>query len=374
MTTATISSCVSSTRKLRIGLLIETLHGHGGLERRTCCLAQGLMNAGHEVDIFANRWEKGILPGAHFHFIPIFKLNRPFKDLTFSWFSAVIARRVPLDIIHTQTRVCKYDIATLGGGCYQAYLNAMQIKPRALKERVALAIEKAMVSELGFREGRQIILNSRMCRDEYIEHYGVPEKNLEVVYNGVDSEAFYPRPEIRAACREEFGLSPGDIAVLFVGPGFQRKGLDTLIQAVSDLPDCIKILVVGGGQIDHPRIVRIGQTDSMNKCYAAADIFALPTRYDPFANSTLEALASGLPVITTSSNGVSEIVKDGESAFIISANDRGALTERLKALIDDPRQRERLGLAGRAAVKPFTWEETTRKTMAVYEKIVNEKK
>lgn len=332
------------------------------------------MNAGHEVHIFANRWERDVSPGAILHAVPMLKLNRTTKDLSYSWVSSVLAGRLRPDIVHTQTRVFKYDIATLGGGCYMAYLDAVKIERNTSRERATLAIERAMLSPEGFAKGRRIILNSGKCRDEYIEYYGAPEENLEVVYNGVDSDTFRPRPDIRAAARKEFGLLPNDVAVLFVGPGFQRKGLDTLIQAAKNLPGSVKVLVVGKGKsIEDQRLIRVGQADSMERCYAAADIFALPTKYDPFANSTMEALASGLPVVTTTSNGVSEIMQDGENGLIIGPNDPDALTIRLRTLAEDSNLRERLGSAGRVAVQPYTWQETTRQTMAVYEKFLAEK-
>ena len=106
--------------------------------------------------------------------------------------------------------------------------------------------------------------------------------------------------------------------------------------------------------------------------YAAADIFALPTRYDPFANSTMEALASGVPVITTRSNGVSEIVEDGRDAFVVDANDHEALADRLGLLVGDPDLCKTIGRAGFKAAEPFTWERTAQETMAVYERMIGD--
>lgn len=362
--------------KLSVAIVVESLHARGGVERRTTELAKGLLAAGHEVHIYANRWDPTSLKlrraSPQFHRIPMLRLGRAMKPLSFAWFAGKAIPESRHDLVHTQARVYRFDVATLGVGVHRAYLDALGAKESAF-DRAVLRIERAMFSP---DDKRRVIVNSRKCKGELMHYYHFPEERIDVVYNGVDSDAFTPKPEIREAARREFGIFPNDIAVLFVGPGFRRKGLDTLIQAASKLPGNVKLLVIG--RTTHawqaePRIIWAGQSDSMDRCYAAADIFALPTRYDPFANSTMEALASGLPVVTTTSNGVSEILQDTENGFIIGSNDPDALAEKLQALIDDPCLRERIGSAGRTTVKPYTWEETTRKTMAVYEAFLAEK-
>lgn len=358
-------------RKLSVAIVVESFHTRGGVERRTTELAKGLLAAGHEVHIYANRWDPHAC-SAEFHRIPMLRLGRAMKPLSFAWFAGKAIPESRHDLVHTQARVYRFDVATLGVGVHRAYLDALGAEESAF-DRAVLRIERAMFSP---GDKRRVIVNSRKCKAELMECYRFPEERIDVVYNGVDSDAFAPKPEVREAARREFGIASDDIAVLFVGPGFQRKGLDTLIAAASKLPENVKLLVAGRASHKwqaQQRIIWAGQSDSMDRCYAAADIFALPTRYDPFANSTMEALASGLPVITTTSNGVSEILQDGENGFIIASNDPDALAERLQALLDDPCLRERMGSAGRVAVKPYTWEQTTRKTMAVYEKFLAEK-
>jgi len=356
-------------RKLSVAIVVESLHAGGGVERRTSELARGLLDSGHEVHVYANRWDPHAC-SAQFHRIPMLRLGRAMKPLSFAWFAGRAIPESRHDLVHTQARVYRFDMATLGVGVHRAYLDALGNKESAF-DRAVLRIERAMFSP---GDKRRVIVNSRKCKAESVEYYRFPEERIHVVYNGVDSDAFAPNPEIRESARREFGISPDDIAILFVGPGFQRKGLDTLIQAAKNLPGSVKVLVVGKGKsIEDQRLIRVGQTDSMERCYAAADIYALPTRYDPFANSTMEALASGLPVVTTTSNGVSEIMQDGENGLIIRPNDPDALTIRLRALAEDSNLRERLGSAGRVAVQPYTWQETTRQTMAVYEKFLAEK-
>lgn len=228
---------------------------------------------------------------------------------------------------------------------------------------------------------RRIITNSAMCKREIAEHYDVPADDVTVVHNGVDHAVFSPsmRAEHREGARRALGLSPDEVAVLYLGTGFDRKGLDTLIRSFGILkPRDARLIIVGSGDSERSaamaadcgvgdRMIWAGKSDDVAAHYAAADVFALPTRYDPFANSTMEALASGVPVVTTRSNGVSEILRDGLDAYVIDANDPEALADRLGVLIGDEDLRGRIGEAGCKAAEPFTWERTTRETIAVYE-------
>lgn len=360
--------------KLSIAIVVESLHTKGGVERRTTELAKGLLSAGHEVHVYANRWDPAVAEGLEYHRIPMLKLGRAIKPLSFAWFAGKTIPKSGYDLVHTQARIYQYDLATLGVGVHRAYLDALGIKARNRFDRAVLRIERAMF-DLG--AGRRLITNSQKCKGELIDYYRFPEERIHVVHNGVDSDHFRPRPEIREAARGEFDLSPEDVAVLFVGPGFRRKGLDTLIQASKVLPGNVKLLVVGKGKRDDyedsQRLIWLGQCSSMENCYAAADIFALPTRYDPFANSTMEALSSGVPVVTTTLNGVSEILQDGENGLVIGPNDPDALADRLRELSEKPDLRERIGAAGREAIRPYTWQNATENTMAVYETFLAEK-
>lgn len=374
-------------RKLSIGIVIESLHMHGGVERRTSELVRHLISAGHEVDIYANRWDESTLEGVGFHRIPMLKLGRSMKPLSFARFCSALIPKSKHDIIHTQTRIFRYDVATLGVGCHRAYLDAVCIDPETAPDkgfhRAVLRIESEMLGPEKFAAKNRIIVNSNMCKQELMERYSVPEASIHVVHNGVDHEAFSPdiRMNLRAEARKSLGLSQDDIAVLYVGAGFHRKGLDTLIEAIGQLDKQFKLLIVGKGNRDAyndsahglgiaDQLIWAGQSDDVTRHYAAADVFVLPTRYDPFANSTLEALACGVPVITTTSNGVSEILRDGIDGFIVERDSPQDIAERLLALADDENLRERIGSAGHKAVEPYTWQRTAEQTMAVYDAII----
>lgn len=379
-------------RKLNVAMVVESFHSTGGIERRTSELVRGLASAGHQVHVYANRRMADPFDGlVKFHYIPMLKLSSRMKPLSFAWACSMLIPKSAHDLIHTQVRIFRYHVATLGIGCHQAYLNAMGSDPstkrREAFHRTVLEIERKMLAQERFAAGGKIITNSHRCKSEFIQYYGIPSDSIAVIHNGVDQEAFSPlqRPDLGPEVRKSLGVSPDEPVILFVGTGFERKGLDTLIRALGTLRSRsrARLIVVGRGDRDacsalaaahgvEDRLLWVPRSDSseMAGYYAAADIFVLPTRYDPFANSTMEALASGLPVITTTVNGVSEILRDNESALLVEPDDAAAISDRLSALVEDGGLRERLGASGRRAVEPYTWQQTTEKTLALYQSLL----
>ena len=174
-----------------------------------------------------------------------------------------------------------------------------------------------------------------MVKREMIDLYSYPAEQIAVVYNGVQVESFRSIPEKRASNRSALGLKADDLAVLFVGSGWERKGLRFAIDAVEACRDSrMPLLVAGKGNQSRYRSSAARFLDvvgDLSGLYAAADIFLLPTIYDPFSNACLEAIAAGIPVITTSANGVSEIIENETHGSVVDdPSDIGALTTALK--------------------------------------------
>ena len=116
-------------------------------------------------------------------------------------------------------------------------------------------------------------------------------------------------------------------------------------------------------------IIFVDYASETEKYYAASDIFALPTFFDPFANVTLEAMASGIPVITTRKNGASEIIEDGKDGFVINSPlEIDAIAEKIRALLNS-KMRNEMGNMAREKSKGFTWERMAEETLKVYDEI-----
>lgn len=212
---------------------------------------------------------------------------------------------------------------------------------------------------------RAIIANSRLVREEILAHSNFPAEKISVVYNGLSSPTL---PADRLASRQKFELNPGDFCVLFVGTGWERKGLRTAIRAVEKMKGAT-LLVAGRGPADafHSSCGKfVGPTRDLSALFGAADLFVLPTYYDPFSNACLEALAAGLPVITTPANGFSEILKPGTHGAIVSEGDADALAQEMEKW-RDPQTLETARSLCRDRAAEFSIERNARETLRVLE-------
>ena len=169
-----------------------------------------------------------------------------------------------------------------------------------------------------------------MVKNDIIKHYSIPDRKIHVIYNGVDLNRFRPvTAEQKTIAKHSLGIRENKV-ILFVGADFKRKGLTVLLKAGSllDMKDK-KLIVVGKKETPQylkmakklkieKHVVFWGHEPEIEKFLITADVFVLPTIYDPFSNAALEAMASGLPVVTTAYNGASELIESGVNGFIIS--------------------------------------------------------
>jgi UDP-glucose:(heptosyl)LPS alpha-1,3-glucosyltransferase len=180
------------------------------------------------------------------------------------------------------------------------------------KHRDILQLEKALLANRG---ADRVIVNSQMVKTEIVDLYSYPADKIDIVRNGVPLGQFRFDPKLREESRDQLKVKPDEIALLFAGSGWERKGLRFAIAAMALCNNRkMRLLVAGRGNQRYYKskhVQFLGEVADPVRIYSAADIFILPTMYDPFSNACLEALACGLPVITTRSNGFSEIIEHG---------------------------------------------------------------
>jgi len=235
-----------------------------------------------------------------------------------------------------------------------------------------------------FQDPTQCILcNSEMVRREIGQRYAVPPERLAVIPNGVDLERFHPHHHRETAAALRRQLAPeAERVLLLVGSGFRRKGVDTALEVLAELATAgeqgLQLWVAGRdapgpwralarrrGVADQVRF--LGSRDDLPDLYAAADILLLPTRYDAFANSCLEAAAAGLPVVTSGANGAAEWLGDAGLCVADPEDTQGfanALCE-----LRDPRRRSALGVAARRRAEGASWPEHIRALRALYRRV-----
>ena len=346
---------------MRILIVARPYTFHGGVESATAGLLGALVAHGHDV----HRAGPGRQPsqaGVTEHPLPMPPLPSAARGLGLALAAAVVARRRGWDVVQSHERTLVQDVYRAGEGCHRAYLEAMgEPAGRRLHHAVTLALERRV-----FARTPQIVAISRRGSEEIARHFTVAAPRLSVVYNGVDLERFNPglRGGYREAARIEAGIPAGAFAVLFAGSGFARKGLATAIRALAQLTDAGgRLLVLGRGDATPyrrlaaelgvaGRVVWLGARPDIERWYAAADALALPTRYEPFGNVHLEALASGLPVVTSVVAGGAEVVDERCGATVAPDDAAG-----LGAALDKLRGRNpgEARDAARAAAEPFTF-------------------
>ena len=311
------------------------------------------------------------------------------RDFSFALSSFFLLRKQRFDIIQSHDKTLYQDIYRAGDGCHIEWLRQRWLRTGpAGKLSIAFNPYHWLVLSLErmiFRGHRykKILAISDLVKKNIVENYRVPASDIEVIYNGVDLEKFHPDNKIkyRSSTRERHGLSETDFVVLFVGSGFERKGVKYLIQAVEALPEPVSVLIVGKGPeekfkniVRRQRIVFCGPRKEIEKYYAASDLFVFPTIYEPFGNVHLEALASGLPVITTRNSGAAEIIINGVNGFVVDRpEDYMAIADRIRTLTER-NKRESMAVEARSLAEKFTFRRYTEEIMKLYNGVIAQKK
>ncbi len=234
-----------------------------------------------------------------------------------------------------------------------------------------------------------LIAVSKYTVDELTELYGIDEKKIHVIYNGVDVQKFKPRPD-RAELRRDFGLEAEKKIVLFVGRLYHRKGLEILLRSIppvlQEFSD-VKFVISGKGfkekeeslrnlakQLDiedHVTFLGYVPDEKLPNLYSASDIFVLPAIYENFPFAILEAQATGLPVISTKVGGIPEFLVDNENGFLIDPGDSAQLTQRVLALLQDQKLAKEMGIRGRKLIEEkFSWRLITSQVIDLYHKLL----
>ena len=344
---------------MKLCLIARPFVYHGGVERATAALIEALVARGHSVHVLGPGAPLPI-PGVTFAPLRVPRLPASARVIVL----AALARRAVAggrwDVVQSHERTLSQHVYRAGEGCHRGYLaSGAAGRSRGLYHRVVQALEGRV-----FARTPLIVAIARRGKAEIEELYGVDPARVRVVYNGVDLDRFHPdrAGAHREAARAEAGLHGDDHALLFAGSGWERKGLATAIEALPRLAG-VRLLVVGRGDERRyrrladrlevgSRVAWLGLRPDLERWYGAADVLVLPTRYEPFGNVHLEALASGLPVVTTTAAGGAEVVDEGRSGAVIPPGDPAAVASAVTRLRDV--DRAALAEAARRAAEPYT--------------------
>ena len=233
---------------------------------------------------------------------------------------------------------------------------------------------------------KKIIAVSHFTKWELTNYYKIPESKIRVIHNGVDVNKFKLAADKRKV-KAELGFNPDDLAIVSVGRLYARKGLFTLIES---MPAVIKrfgnakFIISGKGQSDemHKLIAHAEKLGVKNniiftgyypdkklpKLYQAADVFAFSTFYEHHPFAVLEALSTGLPVVTTTVGGIPETIENGKNGFLVEPFNPNKFADRILYLLEHPAEAKEMGvLARKTVLERFDWRIVVKDAMKVYD-------
>jgi UDP-glucose:(heptosyl)LPS alpha-1,3-glucosyltransferase len=373
---------------MKLDIVRQRYTPYGGAERFVERAIDALIERGIGIRVITRYW-----PGRHSERIePVlcnpYYLGSLWRDAGFAHAVRAALARDRSELVQTHERIDGCDIFRAGDGLHRAWL-AERRRAGSRLERLRIAANPYHRYVLDAEERvfahpalKAVVCISKMVRDDIRAHFDFPDERLHVIYNAVDPHEFglAVRNE-RAATRAALGLADGHVAFLLVGSGYPRKGVSRAIHALARLPADARLVVVGRDK-DPARYVRLarragvanrvvfaGPRRDPRPYYGAADAFVLPTLYDPLSNAVLEALACGLPVVTSTRCGAGELVVAHDAGWICDALDDIALAECMGRLLDST-VRARMGARALTAVADLTPAAMTRRLVDLYSSLL----
>lgn len=310
---------------MKIGIIRRQFAKSGGAELYTQRLLAGLVARNQETHLFAEKWD-ALPEGVVLHQVQS-SGNRSERSRSFAERVQPLIRSAGLDCVLSLERTFCQDVYRAGDGVHRVWLERWRRfapwwrRPfigRSQFHRNLLELERQTFDA---RNTGRIIVNSEMVRNEILENFAFPPERIHLIRNGVETtrQGAFERSEARAA----FGFEDEDFVVSFVGSGWERKGLPFVLNAVKLLPPHLRVrlLVVGKGRrpfFGSSRVIFAGPRKDVHRVYAASDLLITLPIYEPSANVVFEALAAGLPVITSAYNGAGELLQEGVTGSVVS--------------------------------------------------------
>jgi len=381
---------------VRIAVVSPFIDKRHGTERR---IAEWIarLPADYEIHIYSQRVEDVDLARMHWHRIPQLPGPHLFNFLwwlaanhLWRWWDARVRGLRP-DLVYTAGTNCWdadlisvhivfAEFVRMSGHELSFLGNPTRFWPRLahrwLYYRLIMSLERAMYTN----PATGLILIARKTAEDLKRHYGLAGP-FPVVYIGLDKEIFNPELRLRnrPAARAQLGLGDDVFALVLVGNDWKKKGLANLIEALAQLKDLPLVLVVAGKDDAAPyqnRLREVGLDGKVKFCppradvqwyYAAADVYVGPSLEDTFAQPPAEAMACGLPVITTATNGTAEIMTDGVDGLILQdPNDVAGLAQRIRRLYEHPEERERIAAQAAVTAAEYTWDRNGVEMRAIF--------
>ncbi|MBY0522341.1 MAG: glycosyltransferase family 4 protein [Gemmataceae bacterium] len=379
---------------MKIALCYESvLPARGGCETYIADLARRLVQDRHEVHLFASAWDETALPESlQYHRLPRPRGPRCWRPWSFAASCKAALLEFPTLVSLGFNKTWGQDVLYPQGGLHVASAEHNLRKFRNPLVRGAAGLLKkldvahwsySLLERRQYLGARQplIVVNSEMVRGHFRKHYHVDPDDVHVLHSAIDPERFIEPDRLRRRLewREHWNIAPDEAVALFVAMNYQLKGLEPLLYAAHHLArrERFRLLIAGHPKTSgYERLARqlgvadrvcfIGPNRDMQNCYFASDFLVHPTFYDPCSLVVLEALACGLPVITSAFNGASELLDPPHEGYVIdNPHDHTQLAWCMAQLLN-PARRAACAQAARKTAARWTFDDHYRQLLPIF--------
>lgn len=381
-------------RRLTVAVLIKRFLRTGGAEKYALEVVRRLASD-HEVHVFAHEWSFQGPEAIVFHRIPRVCIKPAWvNQLCFSWFCRRAVRH-GFDVVHSFEKVSTFDVMTVQSPCFKSSGITAEAPGKRMLGWVKLLVSPHRLAwtwlereQFSDDSRRRIIAVSEYVKKNVQAQYPLPDQRFRIAYTGVE----VPMAPVAASTqgpdglRARLGIAEHDLVVLFVGTEFKRKGLEALLRGFAKAPRSrFKMLIAGGGRTRHyrkladrlqigPEVRFLGLVDAIDRLYAIADVYVLPTLADPCPLAPLEAMAAGVATVMSAApyNGSAELIRQGEALLLSDPHDPDEIAAALVKLMD---RQVRLPIAekGQQLMHRLTWDRTAAVTAAAYQDVFQQK-
>jgi UDP-glucose:(heptosyl)LPS alpha-1,3-glucosyltransferase len=387
---------------VRVAAVYRNFALSGSLERDAVLAARALVALGVELHCYCNPESSDAeIPGAVFHDVrPLVRsrsrLGYPAETASFALRATRELRRdrERYDIVDVRgTAAWEHDVITVHGVAKAqqrrwADGEGRDYRARRLRGRAAPVIRPQAgatraIERLQFRPGKfsRVVAVTEDVATDVSEVHGVPPERIHVVNLPVDLPSF--RRNGTEPVRPALGIAAEAPLLLFVGSDFARKGLADAVEALGAVPEA-HLVVVGGGRSGpfvrlaerigvEARVHFIGSTSEPERYFRAADLLLLPTKEDPWGLTLIEAMAAGVPAVTTDAAGAAAVVRRANAGIVVPVGDARGFREAVAGLVDNPRLRRELAARGPAGAAPFGADAHAAALLEVYEQVLRDR-